>query len=63
MNGANAATQMASHDVVGLPDHLAWAISIAILLSLVLGYIEIVSKAEKPFAPVSSPSPSFMSFC
>lgn len=49
MIGANAATQIASHDVAALPNHFAWAIVIAILLSLVLGYVEIVSDAKKPF--------------
>ncbi len=49
MNSTNPATPISSHDVAGLPVHFGWAIAIAIALSLVLAYIEIVSEAKKPF--------------
>jgi hypothetical protein len=49
MNGTNPATSVPLHDVAGLPVHFGWAITIAIALSFVLAYVEIVSEAKKPF--------------
>jgi hypothetical protein len=48
MNVTNAAGTATQTGASGLPDHLAWAIALAIAFSFILAAIEITAEARKP---------------